>query len=103
LFSKKKCCGKGFVLTNVVWAMSLLLIKIGRIMNKKYLICLPKTNIMKLVVISLLSFFIVSKAMAQTFDVPRVRCFGFALMCDCGHPMRYFGGHWIQRLVDSSD
>jgi hypothetical protein len=38
-------------------------------MNKKYFICLPKTNIMKLVVISLLSFFIVSKAMAQTFDV----------------------------------
>jgi len=38
---------------------------VGRIMNKKYFICLPKTNIMKLVVISLLSFFIVSKAMAQ--------------------------------------
>jgi beta-lactamase regulating signal transducer with metallopeptidase domain len=62
LFSIKKCWGKGFVLTNVVWAMSLLLIKIGRIMNKKYFICLPKTNIMKLVVISLLSFFIVFKA-----------------------------------------
>ena len=31
-------------------------------MNKKYFICLPKTNILKLVVISLLSFFIVFKA-----------------------------------------
>ena len=38
-------------------------------MKIKFFICLPKTNIMKLVVISLLSFFIVSKSIAQTFDI----------------------------------